>query len=92
LTVGCALLLVPAVAQVPATDPVLLAKYDTNRNGRLDPAEIAAMPAADRPAAAATMAPTASDEIVALSPFEVMSRSSPIARGSLPTRWAPVSN
>jgi outer membrane receptor protein involved in Fe transport len=74
LSVGCALLLVPAVAQVPAADPVLLAKYDTNRNGRLDPEEIAAMPAAERPAAAATMTPADSDEVVTLSPFEVVSK------------------
>jgi hypothetical protein len=33
-------------AQVPATDPVALAKYDTNRNGRLDADEVAAMEAA----------------------------------------------
>ncbi|MFM7272791.1 MAG: hypothetical protein ACKO4A_02910, partial [Gammaproteobacteria bacterium] len=35
-------------AQVPATDPLVLAKYDANRNGRLDPAEVARMEADQR--------------------------------------------
>jgi len=61
-------------AQVPATDPLVLAKYDANRNGRLDPAEVARMEAdqrAQRPAAAPAAA--AGDGAVQLSPFEVVS-------------------
>jgi hypothetical protein len=72
---GCfAVLLLPQLSgqQAPAPDAATLARYDTNRNGVLDPAEIAAMnadPARTPPAAA--MVPT--DEIVTLSPFEVAS-------------------
>ncbi|MBM3852476.1 MAG: TonB-dependent receptor [Verrucomicrobia bacterium] len=75
------LLAATALAQAPATDPLLLAKYDTNRNGRLDPEEVAAMPASVRPAApaalpartAATASSGAEGETVVLSPFEVVS-------------------
>ena len=70
-----ALSLASALAQAPATDPVTLAKYDTNKNGRLDPEELAAMPAAERPAAtAATTRTGEGDETVVLSPFEVTSQ------------------
>jgi len=63
-----------ALAQVPATDPVALARYDANRNGRLDPAEIEKMEA-DRKVAApvAVTNPPAGDGTVHLSPFEVVS-------------------
>ncbi len=58
--------------QVPATDPVLLAKYDVNRNGRLDPDELAAAQAAQR--APASLDPQTREEPVQLSPFEVVSQ------------------
>ncbi len=59
-------------------DAATLAKYDANRNGKLDPDEVAAMEAAQRSAAgvqvAGLSAPKGSDgEVVALSPFEVVS-------------------
>ncbi len=59
----------------PATDAATLAKYDTNRNGRLDPDEIAAMEAAKKTAVPVATAPAApaTEEIVSLSPFEVVS-------------------
>ena len=63
-------------AQAIAPDAATLAKYDTNKNGRLDPNEVEAMNAAEAKAAkipithAAT--PSASEsETVQLSPFEV---------------------
>jgi outer membrane receptor protein involved in Fe transport len=49
-------------------DPATLAKYDTNKNGRLDPAEIAAMPEAERPKAVVA---AVAEETVEMSPFEV---------------------
>ncbi len=62
-------------AAIPATE---LAKYDTNKNGRLDPAELAARDAAVAKARAAgtaattaTGAGTTDESIVELSPFEV---------------------
>ncbi len=61
------------LAQVPATDPLLLAKYDTNKDGRLDPAELAAMPAASRPQVRPATSDSSSQETVMLSPFEVTS-------------------
>ncbi|HVS51086.1 MAG TPA: TonB-dependent receptor plug domain-containing protein [Opitutaceae bacterium] len=60
----------------PAPDPRTLAKYDSNKNGRLDPDEVAAMQS-DQAKAAGAVAPadTASaakpDDTVRLSPFEV---------------------
>lgn len=60
------------LAQAPATDPLLLAKYDTNKNGRLDPEEIAAAQAAQR--APAKLDPAAPDAPIQLSPFEVVSQ------------------
>ncbi len=75
----CALL---AVASVQAqsvsarTDAAALARYDVNKNGRLDPDELAAMQAAEAAAARAvgTAAPADSSmgETVQLSPFEVV--------------------
>ncbi|MCX6953384.1 MAG: hypothetical protein NTV51_14630, partial [Verrucomicrobia bacterium] len=63
------------VAPGATVDAVTLAKYDTNKNGRLDPAEQAALDADLKKSAdaAAPAAGTAPDEIVALSPFEVVS-------------------
>ncbi len=58
-------------AQTAATDLVQLARYDTNRNGRLDPAEIAAMPESARPPVVTSGEPGAAGETVMLSPFEV---------------------
>ena len=63
------------VAPAPTVAAATLAKYDTNRNGKLDPAEVAAMEAAQKVAASAATAPAESsprDEVVALSPFEVV--------------------
>jgi hypothetical protein len=64
-------------AQVPATDPLVLAKYDANRNGRLDPAELEKMEAENRPAAPASAvtpaAAAAGDAPILISPFEVQS-------------------
>jgi outer membrane receptor for ferric coprogen and ferric-rhodotorulic acid len=56
-----------------APDPQMLAKYDKNGNGRLDPDELAAMQADQAKAAQAPVATTASsaDKVVELSPFEV---------------------
>src|SRR6185503_13175623 len=47
-----------AAQAAAAPDTATLAKYDTNRNGKLDPEELAAMQAAEK-------------EAVKLSPFEV---------------------
>src|SRR5688500_9485343 len=66
----CALCIaVPASSQTaPASaTPAELAKYDTNRNGRLDPNEVSAM-RADQ----AAPAPGAlQDQVIELSPFQV---------------------
>jgi hypothetical protein len=71
------LLLVPVAATLfslahaqSAPDAATLAKYDKNKNGRLDPDEIAAMQA-DQAKAAKT--PIIADEAVELSPFKVSS-------------------
>ena len=79
----CALLwaLAPAHAQVAparATDAATLAKYDTNRNGVLEATEQAVLDADLRRAATAaapgaTAAAKPADEVVSLSPFEVIS-------------------
>lgn len=54
------------------TDPATLSRYDTNRNGRLDPDELAAMHAAQaRAVDSAPATATHADEVVKLSPFEV---------------------
>ena len=72
-------LLAPASAQsvnpVPTSDAKALAKYDKNQNGKLDPAEVAAMQAeesknASVPVESAPGSATA-QPIVELSPFEV---------------------
>ena len=44
LTTWLAVTVAPLAAQSAAVDPVTLAKYDANRDGRLDAAEITAMP------------------------------------------------
>ena len=60
----------------PALNAATLGKYDTNRNGKLDPNEVAAMEAAQQaavPVATEPAAKPAAEEIIALSPFEVVS-------------------
>ncbi len=68
LTLAVCLLAGPAAfaqtAPVAAVDAATLARYDTNRNGVLDAAEVAAKDAAAKEAAG---------DVVALSPFEVVS-------------------
>ena len=66
------------VAPAPATDAATLAKYDRNKNGRIDADEVAAMDADAKRAASvvstnAAGTAQASDEVVSLSPFEVVS-------------------
>src|ERR1019366_9852538 len=76
----CTLMLLSApfiraqMAAANAPDAATLAKYDTNKTGKLDPDEIAAMEADQKkaiPVEAKTAA--AGDEPVVLSPFEVVS-------------------
>lgn len=62
-----ALLIGGISAQTPVADTRGLAQYDTNKNGRLDPDEIAARDAAEARATAPA------GETVVLSPFEVIS-------------------
>jgi hypothetical protein len=66
------------VAPAAAPDAVTLTRYDTNRNGVLDANEQAALDADLRRAGTAVAptsaaAPRSADEIVSLSPFEVIS-------------------
>jgi hypothetical protein len=49
------------MAQTAPTNPTQLAKYDANKNGRLDPEEVAVMEAAQRDAARAVTTSSASD-------------------------------
>lgn len=77
---GIALLTVTSLTwaqQAPsAISPAQLARYDANKNGRLDPAELATMQAEEAKAAATptTTSPATTDEsAVQLSPFEVKS-------------------
>ncbi len=79
LILSALLLVWPAartLAQAVAPETAALAKYDKNRNGRLDPDELIAMRAdeARLPKPAAVTRPSASpgDEVVQLSPFEVV--------------------
>ncbi len=60
-------------AQSPRIDPAELARFDTNRNGQLDPDELAARDAAARAAPIVTRPPEGR-ETVMLSPFEVVSQ------------------
>ncbi len=66
-----------AQAALPsATTAAMLAKYDTNRNGKLDPDELAAMAADQKTKIPVETAPAPSatgDQVIALSPFEVIS-------------------
>ena len=80
LATTCALLAAltsPLLAQTTAparVDAATLAKYDANKNGVLDASELAAKEADDAKAAGAAgpgSAP-ASDDVIALSPFEVV--------------------
>ena len=61
----------------PSVDAKTLAKYDKNKNGKLDPDELSALQADEAKAAAAvsTAPGETRDEVVALSPFEVNSGS-----------------
>ena len=65
----------PLAAQaVPPRDPGVIAKYDKNRNGRLEADELAAFEADEARAAGratATGKASAADPIVVMSPFEV---------------------
>ena len=64
------------VAPSPAADAATLAKYDTNHNGKLDPDEVAAMQADQAKAVPVSNQPVAKpaeEEVIALSPFEVVS-------------------
>ena len=62
------------VAPTPVVDAATLVRFDTNKNGRLDPAEIAAMESAQKAAVSVSTdaaARPAQEEVIALSPFEV---------------------
>jgi len=68
----------PAGAQTaPATavTTAQLARYDVNRNGRLDPEEQATLRADEARAAAAGAASTGGEQVVQLTPFEVSAAS-----------------
>jgi hypothetical protein len=75
--VGCAVVSVRAQAvNAAAPDAKTLARYDKNKNGKLDPDELAAQRADEsRTAASVAANPSgvsgAKEEVVALSPFEV---------------------
>jgi hypothetical protein len=80
-----------AKAQTLAPDAVTLARYDTNRNGQLEPAERAAMEAAqgstrltspDMARATEDRASGSSTGPIELSPFEVVEDTRVIDRGS----------
>lgn len=83
LTTRARWLIAPALAllvpyanaqQVPASQPdaATLARFDANKNGVLDPDEIAAMEAASRLVAGAAAAADEDEDVVVLSPFEVV--------------------
>ncbi len=70
-----ALVLTPLHAQLAPT-AATMAKYDTNRNGKLDPEEVSAMEAAQKRDVPVTTEPAANstkEQVIALSPFEVIS-------------------
>ena len=76
LVLACAAVVAPpALAQSAATAPdaAALAKYDKNKNGKLDPDELAVMEADKAKAAKAVTTTTSApdDKVVELSPFEV---------------------
>src|SRR4051812_6655116 len=63
-------------APVPAPSAAALAKYDVNKNGLLEPAEVAAMQADQQRAANAAVAngdAPKTEDVISLSPFEVVS-------------------
>ncbi|WP_414662674.1 TonB-dependent receptor plug domain-containing protein [Horticoccus sp. 23ND18S-11] len=66
----CAVLTTSAQTAPVSPTPAELAKYDTNRNGRLDPAELAAL-RADAGATSAAKPVTPTDDVLQLSPFTV---------------------
>ncbi len=76
----CSALFVPfslaQTASAPAVDAAALAKYDKNKDGKLDAGETAAMQADQARAAGAVTTSTGSDstdkDVVVLSPFEVV--------------------
>src|SRR5687767_1756869 len=61
-----------ALAQSPATDPLALARWDANKNGRLDPSELDAMQAAER-TLRLERSRSSGESAVQMSPFEVVS-------------------
>ena len=65
------LLAVTLFAQAIAPDAATLAKYDANKNGRLDPEELAAMASAKPGPKTGAASADAAPEVVTLSPFEV---------------------
>jgi hypothetical protein len=72
LGLACASTLPAQVAVTSAPTPAQLAKYDKNKDGKLDAAELAAMQADEAKAAQAVAPkPEASEDAVQLSPFEV---------------------
>ena len=71
----CALPTNRGQAQALAPDAAALAKYDQNRDGRLDAGELAVMQAAEAKAAKIPVTaspPRPADEVVQLTPFEVV--------------------
>jgi hypothetical protein len=67
------LLAIGVRAQAPAVDAMTLARYDTNKNGVLDPAERDAMDAAQRKTIPLESGKgSTSDEAVVMSPFAVV--------------------
>jgi outer membrane receptor protein involved in Fe transport len=73
LTILLVTAVVPMSAQSAPIDAVALAKYDANRNGRLDPAELATMEA-DQPKSTGVGSASSQpggDAAVQMSPFEV---------------------
>lgn len=60
------------VAPAAASEPALLVRYDLNRNGRLDPEELAAVDADRARQAPVATAGAAAGETLVLSPFEVV--------------------
>jgi hypothetical protein len=55
----------------PTTDPAILAKYDANRNGRLDPDELVAQQRDEARSADAAVTAAAGEKAIELSPFTV---------------------
>src|SRR5471032_1484323 len=74
-SVGALLLAAPPsraqLAPTNSPDAATLAKYDKNKNGRLDPDELAAMQADQKKSVPVETAAAGSEEAVQLSPFQV---------------------